>query len=83
MQKWEYKQISRVMDFTDVDSMMLGPAYGPVDVWEDLPDGDLDRLLPEMRRLRRLGEEGWELTSVLHDVVERKHTWTYYLKREI
>ena len=83
MQKWEYKQISREMDFTGIDSMMLGPGYGPSYVWEDIDVEESERFLPEMRRLRKLGQEGWELTSVLYSQVQRKHIYTYYLKRPI
>ena len=83
MQKWEYKKISREMDFTGIDRMMLGPGYGPVYEWQDIDKEDTERLLPEMRRLRKLGQEGWELVSVLYNVVAEKHVYTYYMKRPI
>lgn len=83
MQKWEYKQISREMDFTGTDYMNLGPGSGPVYIWRDIDKEDTERFLPEMRRLRKLGEAGWELVSVLYSEVGEKHIYTYYLKRHI
>ena len=78
MQKWEYKKISRELDLSKVDPMDLGPGAAYYE-WQDL--NDADRFLDEMRRLRQLGNEGWELVSVLREKSDRKFTDTYYLKR--
>ncbi len=84
MQKWEYRIIWREMDFANIDPMMLGPGAGPVFIWKDiLDDKDSSKYLCEMRRLRQLGNEGWELVSVLHEIIGEKHTYTYYLKRAL
>ena len=84
MRKWEYKKILREMDFTGVNTMMLGPGYGPVHKWKDyLDDQDTRKYTDEMSRLEQLGDEGWELVSVLFARVGEKHTYTYYLKRAI
>jgi hypothetical protein len=36
-----------------------------------------------MQRLRQLGNEGWELVSVLREHGDRKFIYTYYLKRSV
>ena len=53
-------------------------------IWEDIPDeNDTNRYMDEMGRLKQLGNEGWELLSVLLEHGDRKFTYTYYLKRPI
>ena len=53
-------------------------------IWEDIQDeNDPNRLMDEMGRLKQLGNEGWELISVLSEHGDRKYTYTYYLKRPI
>ena len=84
MQKWEYKKISREMDLQGVDPMTLGTGSGPAYKWTGiLGERDPSKYRDEMRRLSRLGNEGWELVSVLYEHTERKFTYTYYLKRPI
>jgi hypothetical protein len=82
MRKWEYKQIQRELDLTDVDYFAVGPGLGPEYEWTD-SGSEEQKFWGEMRFLSRMGEEGWELVSVLYKEAGRKHTYTYYLKRPI
>ena len=82
MQKWEYKKISRQLNLSTTEPLKLGPASGPVYIWDDIVDEeDTNRYTDEMRRLKQLGNEGWELVSVLIENSARKFTYNYYLKR--
>ena len=84
MQKWEYLTIWRELDMSKVDFMTMMPEMGPTYIWVDVFDkNDSSRYYSEERRLNKLGEEGWELVSVLYDDKERVYTYTYYLKRPI
>ena len=80
MQKWEYKKISRELDLLKVDTMELAPAAAYFE-WQDSADDE--KSTDEMRRLRKLGKEGWELVSVFYESSNRKFTYTYYFKRPI
>jgi hypothetical protein len=80
MQKWEYKKIYFELDLSKTDAMTLGPGSAYYE-WQDL-DG-ADRFTDEMRRLRQLGNEGWELVAILHKEAGRKFTDVYYFKRPV
>jgi hypothetical protein len=84
MQKWEYKKISRVMDYTHKDPLAIAPVGEPVYKWQDYPDDDENlRKMAEMDRLEELGKNGWELVSVIYRQEGKKIIYAYYLKRPI
>jgi hypothetical protein len=82
MQKWEYRKIRRQLNLT-TSPLTSKPGTGMF-IWEDVQDeNDTNRYMDEMGRLKQLGNEGWELLSVLLEHSDRKFTYTYYLKRPI
>ena len=85
MQKWEYKKIWRQMDLSGIDPISLGTGSGPSYKWKDTfyEDNDPKQFRDEMHRLKDLGQEGWELVSILYEHEGGLHTYTYYLKRAI
>ena len=85
---WQYKRIDRELDMSSYDTpedyMMLGPGIGPTYQWTDLSfEESSSKHTGELPRLQILGQDGWELVSVLHEHVGRKYTFTYYLKRAL
>ena len=83
MQKWEYRKIRRQLNLSTAP-LTLKPETGTMFIWEDIQDeNDPNRSMDEMGRLKQLGNEGWELISVLSEHSDRKFTYTYYLKRPI
>ena len=83
MQKWEYRKIRRQLKLSTAP-LTLKPETGTMFIWEDIQDeNDPNRYIDEMGRLKQLGNEGWELISVLSEHGDRKFTYTYYLKRPI
>ena len=83
MHIWEYLKICRVLDLSHVDPLSFNKRE-PTYIWEDILDqADATRNLSEMKRLEQLGIDGWEIASILHEEVDKKSTYTYYLKRLI
>ena len=83
MQKWEYRRIRRHLNLITAP-LKSKPEAGTMFIWEDIQDeNDTDRYIDEMGRLKQLGNEGWELLSVLLEHGDRRFTYTYYLKRPI
>jgi hypothetical protein len=78
MQKWENLQLLREFHADQFFDFNDGSPYA----WCDLEEASPDYRMPEVDRLNRLGEEGWELVTVLHEENVYEHdTYVYYLKR--
>ena len=83
MQKWEYTKLRRHLNLSTAP-LKSKPETGTMFMWEDIQDEqDTNRYMDEIGRLKQLGNEGWELVSVLTEHGDRKFTYTYYLKRLI
>lgn len=83
MQKWEYMKIRRQLNLSTAP-LKSRPNTGIFFIWEDIQDeNDTKRYAEEMERLKQLGNEGWELVSVLREHGDRKFIYTYYLKRPV
>jgi hypothetical protein len=83
MQQWEYRKIKRELNLSTAP-LKSRPNTGIIFIWEDIQDeNDINRYADEMERLKQLGNEGWELVSVLREHSDRKFVYTYYLKRLI
>ena len=83
MQKWEYRRIRRHLNLITAP-LKSKPETGTMFVWDDIQDeNDTNKYMDEMGRLKQLGNEGWELISVLLEHGDRRFTYTYYLKRPV